>query len=366
MSILEFFKGLKKKKEPIKQEEIKQPQPKAPEPKDEERFLLCIDGGGMRGVIPVTYLQKLETELKAQGGNNSLESYFDLVAGTSTGGLIALALTCPSAFEYKICKNAPQVSLDDILDQYRTMGNIIFPTSSFTYLRKFASTKYPETGIESLLKEWFADSLIGQATVPTLIMSYDLFEGMPVEIRSYQERSFLVREAGRATSAAPTYFPPLIKNEHILVDGAIAANNPALYAYIEAKKLYPNCKKFNILSLSTGGKNHTMTIDETKGLLSWVDQVNPMYSSAQKHTVDIVLRNLPDVNYVRIDDPLELAIKMDDASVSAISKMEVFAKEVVERHEKEFKEFASALLVSREASTAATTTNSTTDKQKVL
>ena len=352
MSILEFFKGLKKKKEPIKPEEIKQPQQETPEPKEEERFLLCIDGGGMRGVIPVTYLQELEAQLRAQGGENSLDSYFDLIAGTSTGGLIALALTCPASFGYKVCKNGPQVDLADILDQYRTMGSTIFPTNSFTYLRKFASTKYPETGIEALLKEWFADSLLGQATVPTLIMSYDLFKGLPVELRSYQERSFLVREAGRATSAAPTYFPPLIKDEHILVDGAVAANNPALYAYVEAKKLYPNCKKFNILSLSTGGKNHTMTLDETKGLLSWVEQVNPMYSSAQKHTVDIVLRSLPEVNYVRIDDPLELAIKMDDASISAISKMEIFAKKVTERHEKEFKDFASALINSTENQSA--------------
>ncbi len=304
----------------------------------------------MRGVIPVTYLQKLEDELTAQGGENSLDSYFDLIAGTSTGGLIALALTCPSSFGYKVCKNAPQIDLADVLEQYRTMGSTIFPSSTFTYFRKIASTKYPETGIESLLKEWFADSLMGQATVPTLIMSYDLFKGTPVEIRSYEERSFLVREAGRATSAAPTYFPPLIKDEEILVDGAVAANNPALYAYVEAKKLYPNCKKFNILSLSTGGKNHTMTVDETKGLLSWVEQVNPMYSAAQKHTVDIVLRSLPDVNYIRIDDPLELAIKMDDASPSAIKSMEEFANIVTQRHEKEFKDFASALIDSKAVS----------------
>lgn len=353
MSILDFFKSLRKGKQNTEQTPTEQaPETENIKPKDEERFILCIDGGGMRGVIPVTYLQKLEEELTAQGGENSLDSYFDLIAGTSTGGLIALALTCPSSFGYKVCKNAPQIDLADVLEQYRTMGSTIFPSSTFTYFRKIASTKYPETGIESLLKEWFADSLMGQATVPTLIMSYDLFKGTPVEIRSYEERSFLVREAGRATSAAPTYFPPLIKDEEILVDGAVAANNPALYAYVEAKKLYPNCKKFNILSLSTGGKNHTMTVDETKGLLSWVEQVNPMYSAAQKHTVDIVLRSLPDVNYIRIDDPLELAIKMDDASPSAIKSMEEFANMVAQRHEKEFKDFASALIDSKAVSKA--------------
>ena len=363
MSISDFFKSLNnslnkgKKKQPqtttATEAEIKQ-EAKAPEtPKiKEERFILCIDGGGMRGVIPVIYLQKLEEELQKQGSKDSLDSYFDLIAGTSTGGLIALSLTCPSSFGYKLCDNAPQVKLEELLEQYETIGPTIFPASTFTYLRKLASTKYPETGIENLLKDWFADSLMGQATVPTLIMSYDLFEGQPVEIKSYEERSFLVRDAARATSAAPTYFSPLIKDGRILVDGGVVANNPALYAYLEAKKLYPNCEKFHILSLSTGGKSHTMTEDETKGLLSWVEQVSPMYSTAQKCTADLVLRSMPDVNYLRIDNPLELAIKMDDTSPSAINSMEEFAKRVTESREEEFKEFA-ALLTKR--ATASTT-----------
>lgn len=349
MSILDFFKSLKKKPQDIniakEAQEAEQPQPQELQ-KPEERFVLCIDGGGMRGVIPVIYLQKLEEELQKLGGNNSLDSYFDLIAGTSTGGLIALSLTCPSSFGYKLCNNAPQIKLEELLEQYQTMGNIIFPPSTFIHLRKISSTKYPETGIEKQLKEWYEDSLMGQATVPTLIMSYDLFSGMPVEIRSYEERSFLVRDAGRATSAAPTYFPPLIKGEQILVDGGVVANNPAIYAYLEAKKLYPNCQKFHILSLSTGGKGHSMTLDETKGLLSWVEQVSPMYSTAQKRTTDIVLQNMPDVDYVRIDDPLNLAIKMDDTSPAAIKNMEAFAHQIAQRHEKEFEQFAK-LLVSR-------------------
>ncbi len=344
MSILEFFKSLRKEKQIPQPQQEEKTEETSIKPKEEERYILCLDGGGMRGVIPVIYLQKLEAELQKLGAQNSLDSYFDLIAGTSTGGLIALALTCPSSFGYKVCNNAPQIDLADILEQYRTMGSTIFPQSTFPYLRKLATTKYPETGIETLLKEWYADSLMGQATVPTLIMSYDLYKGTPVEIRSYQERSFLVRDAGRATSAAPTYFPPLIKEGEILVDGGVVANNPSLYAYIEAKKLYPNCKKFNILSLSTGGRIHTMTMEETKGLLSWVEQVNPMYSCAQKRTTDIILQSLPEVNYVRIDDPLTSSIKMDDASQQAIETMEAFANKVVEKREQEFTEFATILM----------------------
>lgn len=317
----------------------------APKPqKPEERFILCIDGGGMRGVIPMVLLQRLEDEIRRCGGEDSLDSYFDYIAGTSTGGLISLALTCPTVFGYKVCKNAPQVLLEDILEQYMSMGKTIFPTSTFTGLRKIASTKYPETGIESMLDEWFEDSKLGEATVPTLIMSYDLFSGAPVMIKSYEDRSFLVKDAGRATSAAPTYFPPLIRNGEILVDGGVVANNPSIYAYIEAKKLYPNCSKFHILSLSTGGKIHTMSLEDTYGLLSWVDQVNPMFSTAQKRTTDYVLQNMQDVDYIRIDDPLELGIKMDDTNPDSVKSMVEFANTVADKHADEILNIASMLL----------------------
>lgn len=349
MSILDFFRSRGKKgttnrqTEPIAEQQA--PIEEESQNKEEERFILCIDGGGMRGIIPVIYLQKLEDELQKLGGDNSLDSYFDLIAGTSTGGLITLALTCPSSFGYKLCKNAPQVNLVEVLEVYKTMGKEIFPLPSLTStIRQITSTKYPESGIEKVLKEWFADSLIGQATVPTLIMSYDLFKGEPVEIRSYQERSFLVRDAGRATSAASTYFPPLVKDGQILVDGGVVANNPSLYAYLEAKKLYPNCKKFHLLSLSTGGRNHTMTFEETNGILNWVDQVEPMFSTAQKCTTDIVLENLEDVDYVRIDDALKTKIKMDNTEPSNLKKMEEFAKNVTQKREEDFKNFATLLL----------------------
>lgn len=324
--------------EPAASQESPKPQ------KPEERFILCIDGGGMRGVIPMVLLQRLEDEIRRCGGEDSIDSYFDYIAGTSTGGLISLALTCPTSFGYKVCRNAPQVLLEDILEQYMSMGKTIFPTSTFTGLRKIASTKYPETGIEAMLDEWFEDSRLGEATVPTLVMSYDLFSGTPVMLKSYEDRSFLVKDAGRATSAAPTYFPPLIRNGEILVDGGVVANNPSIYAYIEAKKLYPDCSKFHVVSLSTAGKIHTMSLEDTYGLLSWVDQVNPMFSTAQKRTADYVLGNMQDVDYIRIDDPLELGIKMDDTNPDSMKAMVEFAGTVADKHADEILGIASMLM----------------------
>lgn len=83
-----------------------------------------------------------------------------------------------------------------------------------------------------------------------------------------------------------------------------------------------------------------MTFDETNGLLNWKDQVSPMYSTAQKCTTDIVLQNMEDVDYIRIDEPLDLDIKMDDTNPINMKKMEEFAKDIAMQHEDLFKEFA--------------------------
>ena len=89
MSISSFFRKLFGKEPAQTIETPVQEEPKKPE----ERFILCIDGGGMRGIVPVVLLQNLERAIRANGGKADLASYFDLVSGTSTGGLISLALT---------------------------------------------------------------------------------------------------------------------------------------------------------------------------------------------------------------------------------------------------------------------------------
>lgn len=294
----------------------------------EERFVLCIDGGGMRGVIPIAVLQLFEKELKEKGVEKNLASCFDLIAGTSTGGLIALSLA------YK--KDA---SLEELMNTYMTSGNTIFPAEpvSLFGIRRLISDKYPASGIESVLDSWFGDKKMSETDVPVMAVSYDLSIGKEALIRSWVESDFSVKKAGRATTAAPTYFAPLAMGSSLLADGGVIANNPALFAYQEAKALYPNCRKFHILSISTGAKNHTMESNQTSGLLSWAEDIVPLYSTAQKRMTDYLMYGNPEVSYTRIDAPLSESIKMDDTSVLAMEILKNFGKNMAE----EFKELLS-------------------------
>lgn len=314
MSISLFFSKLFKRN-PV---EIQEP------PKPEERYILCIDGGGMRGIVPVVMLQNLENAIRANGGTGDIATYFDLISGTSTGGLITLALTCESSLGHKNLEDGSmQIDLEALLEDYMTSGSEIFQANTSIFgLRQFVSDKYSSAGIQALSQKWFGVIPMDKAKVPTLIMAYDLSDGQPQMIRSYgQEGSFPAWVAARATSAAPTFFSPIEYAGKLLVDGGVIANNPALYAYFEARKLYPECKCFHILSFSTGGVFHTMEKDSTKGLINWADNIPSMFDTAQKRTTDYVLANSPDVDYIRIDDPLPKDIKMDETNPAALRYM---------------------------------------------
>ena len=303
----------------------------------EERFILCIDGGGMRGVIPLAVLEHFEKILRDRGIEKNIASCFDLIAGTSTGGLIALSLSCKK-----------ESSIEEILNTYKKSGSTIFPQEQVGLfdlgsLRRLIAEKYPSTGIEKVLDSWFGDKKMADASVPVMAVSYDLSIGKETLIRSWKEGDFPVKEAGRATTAAPTYFSPLVKGSSILADGGIIANNPSVYAYYEAKKLYPDCKKFHILSLSTGAKIHTMGSNQISGILNWAEDILPLYSNAQKRLADYLLYNNHEVEYTRVDAPLSESIRMDDVSVQAMEKLENFGKDMALEYNELLLEFAEKL-----------------------
>jgi len=349
MSISEFFRRLFRRRAP--EPEVRQLTQPEPEPKrPEERYILCIDGGGMRGIIPVVFLQHLEAKIRQNHGNEDIARYFDYIAGTSTGGLITLALTCDSTLPHVDCNGSAQMNLEKLLEVYMTLGNEIFQAQSSIFgLRQMVSDKYSSTNIQNLCQRWFGVTPMDNAKVPTLIMAYDLSDGTPQMIRSYaDEASWPIWVAARSTSAAPTFFSPCEYAGKLLVDGGVVANNPATFAYFEAKRLYPECTKFHILSISTGGTHHTMQKDETRGLMSWADHVSPMYSTAQKRTTDFVLENLADVDYVRIDEELSRPTKMDETSQAALRMMCAEAESHALMHDVELNDFAKLLVENME------------------
>ena len=335
---------------------------KKEEKKKEVRYILAIDGGGMRGIVPAFILKKMNEELKERGILRPLYSYFDLVSGTSTGALIALGLTSPvdnlglkkeegedwevseiiekGRFRKttEIVKKGEIERLGDpeeLLSLYTENGKKIFiPDDTKGIWRlvgkvsKMLGDKYDTAPLEMFLDEIYGDTLLSDAKVPTMAVSTDVNGCKSFIFRSWDSHGFLVREAARATSAAPTYFAPAVfidretDEKLTLVDGGMIANNPILATYIEARNLYPNADEFRILSISTASPQCILHPEEYATNLEWLSHLTSAYSSAN---MNISLEGVESIKGVRVDriwEPvLEKKIKLDDTSKEAIDSL---------------------------------------------
>jgi Patatin len=324
---------------------------------EEERWILSIDGGGIRGIVPATVLTVLERMLKENGDERPLYSHFDLIAGTSTGGIIAASLSAP-LYETSLLKRAEgpdydvfkttkklfrkerreylgaieqKADLERIASLYFDHGKDIFEPKNKLFGALF-SERYNERTLEFFFHRLFQGGLMEELTVPTLIVCHDPLECEPHFFRSYEDKDVLIRDALRATSAAPMYFSPYkVNGNHALIDGGMIANNPSLFAYREARKLYPECKKFHILSLSTLSPKTPIDVTEIGGgFAGWAEPITKIYSHAQLETVDIISASLPDTEYIRIwSDIKGEKIRLDDVRPESVMKLKNMAETMI-------------------------------------
>jgi len=213
--------------------------------------VLSIDGGGVRGIIPAVVLGELE---RLTG--RPVASLFHLIAGTSTGGLLALGLTTPAPGPAE----APRYRADDLAAAYETAaGHIFFRPAGHqvTASGNPIEEKYPSTGLEEVLHLYFGDARLSEVLTDVLVPAYELERRLPFFFRSSRARihadyDFPLRVAAQATAAAPTYFEPVHVDGFTLVDGGVYANNPALCAYVEAIVSWPEAAEILVVSLGTG------------------------------------------------------------------------------------------------------------------
>lgn len=202
--------------------------------------ILTIDGGGIKGTFPASFLATVE-----EATGKSIIDYFDLIVGTSTGGIIALGL-------------GMGWPAHDLLGFYEEYSPRIF--QKLPLWRRFLSVfnaKYDPEPLHHALEESFGDKRIGDSVVRLVIPSVNLESGEvhlyktahPPRLKlDYKKKAI---EAARATSAAPAYFPSFISESGIpLVDGGVWANNPMAVAVVEALTMleWPP-DQINILSL---------------------------------------------------------------------------------------------------------------------
>src|SRR5215471_235479 len=293
--------------------------------------VLAIDGGGIRGIIPALILVAIE-----QRTQRAISDVFDMLAGTSTGGIIALGLTKPGA------DGRPDKSAQDIVGLYETEGDSIFPRSlrRTLHVEALAGSRYPSEGIETTLERYFGEVRLKDALKPVLVPSYDIEKQMPIFFKSEKAKAsadydFPMRQVARATSAAPTYFPPE-KIEtgdplqyYALIDGGVIANNPSMCAYAEAIKMGRAGDGVLVVSIGTGELRHPIKYGDANrwGQLEWAQPVLDVALQGSSETVDYQLQQLlnasgPAQSYFRYQLSLtQDAQEMDNAADANIKHL---------------------------------------------
>jgi patatin-like phospholipase/acyl hydrolase len=286
--------------------------------------VLAIDGGGIRGIIPALILEAIEERT-----GHAISDLFDMLSGTSTGGIIALGLTLPGE------NNRPAKSAHDIVNLYEREGRAIFPTTlrAQLHVETVYGSKYDADGIEQTLQRYFGDARLKDALKPVVVPSYDIEKQTPIFFKSERARTnadydFLMRQVARATSAAPTYFPPeKIETDdplkyYALIDGGVIANNPAMCAYAEAIKMgRVDGAGVLLVSLGTGELRHPLQYAAARnwGQVEWARPVLDVALQGSSATVDYQLQQLlvtegADQAYFRLQMTLtQDATEMDDA-----------------------------------------------------
>jgi patatin-like phospholipase/acyl hydrolase len=336
--------------------------------------ILSLDGGGIRGIISCVILKYIEEQLqKLDHPNAKIGDYFDLIAGSSTGGILATILLFPDN------DKKAKFSVQEAFDLYAKKGDDIFNVSFWEHLINpfgLFNEKISQKNIEKQLKEVFNDLELKDLIKPCLITSYDISARKAKFFTSQNAmapiENFYVKDVCRATSAAPTYFEPAkIKSkygqEFILIDGGVFANNPSLCAYAEARKIpfsqllqdenkcdYPSIKDMIMVSVGTGTvlKPYNFKDFEKAGKIKWIAPLIDILLSSNVETVDYHLSKMYGAqgtrnaqNYYRLMPSLkEASPEMDDTSKENIYELIQAGLYFVEQNQKELITIAKKLI----------------------
>lgn len=328
--------------------------------------ILSIDGGGIRGIIPGQIMVVFEEMLRKITGDKSarIADYFDLLAGTSTGGILTCGYLAPQRGGAR-----PRFTAAEVVDLYMERGDEVFDLSLWQRIRSaggIIDEKYSADGLEETLQDYFGDTKLSELLKPCLITAYDLRRRKAHFFRQHRAREadnadFYVRDVARATGAAPTYFEAArVKSftqvPYPLIDGGVYANNPALCAYAEARTMpdNPTAKDMLILSLGTGQvkKPYPHKVAKDWGAIEWIKPVLDIMMSGVSETVDFQLGQIFDAagspdQYMRITPKLGAAKPdMDDASPDNLRDLRDAGQEAAQENQARLESLAKLLVAS--------------------
>ncbi|PON84335.1 Patatin-related protein [Trema orientale] len=337
--------------------------------------VLSIDGGGIRGIIPGVLLEYLESQLQILDGKDArLADYFDVISGTSTGGLITSMLASPNS------QNRPLFAAKDIVPFYLEHAPKIFPQSSGIFgsivnsVHDTTGPKYDGKYLHSLVKQLLGTTRLHEVLTNVVVPTFDIKKLQPTIFSSYRAPAgkaldVQLADIGIATSAAPTYLPSHYftnqdkegkTREFNLIDGGVAANNPSFVAISEVTKQIAlknpgfdsktramDYTRFLVISVGTGSnkneQKYNAKLSATWGPLSWIyyNGSTPIIDVFSEASVDMVNYHNSvffhalgsEGNHLRIDDDTltgDLA-SVDKATKSNLNNLVEVAKKLLKK-----------------------------------
>jgi patatin-like phospholipase/acyl hydrolase len=296
--------------------------------------ILSIDGGGIRGIFPAHILYCISDRLGIR-----INEKFDMIAGTSTGSIIAAAIAC-------------RIEPLRVVELYREHGpNIFSRKNSFFYKKAVSAIQslYDKNCLQIVLQDTFGDLKLGNINKPLLIPETDIgYGGVHVFKSSYsqdftRDNQVLVSDAVLASCAAPTYFDPAKVNEYLLADGGLWVNNPSLAAVIDAqRRLNIDLSDINILSLGTGHAKISYGVNTNRkwGLLrAWKgpEFINFLMSLQAQSTHNYLQLMLDKEQMLRLNFESDLPLPLDD--ITAVDDLISRADRVFTHQSPEIRKF---------------------------
>ncbi|CAD5963513.1 Patatin-like protein 2 [Planktothrix tepida] len=340
--------------------------------------ILSLDGGGLRAIMSAEVLKYVEQKLQDFTGNSDarIADYFDLIAGTSAGGILTALYLCPDA-ENPL---RPRCSAQEVYDFFRYQSSQIFYpffNDSLQTVGGLFNEKYSYQKFNQVMGDFFKDLKLSELLKPCLITSYEIERREAHFFTQHDAKlnpkdDYLIRDVLRATSAAPTFFEvaqihALNQEVYTCIDGGVFANNPALCAYAEARHKFnqdsnldnryetgPTAKEMVILSLGTGEVKKKYPYAEAKdwGKLKWLDPLFDIIMTGVAETVDYQMKQIFDTTgkperYLRINTVLtdRKTLPMDDPSEANLKAISQLGQQLTEQYRQPLDQWIQLLLV---------------------
>jgi uncharacterized protein len=318
--------------------------------------ILSMDGGAVRAIIQGRVLAEIEART-----NRPCALLFDLIAGTSSGGNLAMGLVMPDEH------GKPKYPATEASISYKANTPKIFSRSFSQRINPLSSLlqeKYSSDVAREVYKTYYGESRLSQALTPVVITAYEIERGMAYFFKSEDAKTdpqhdFYMRDVVLATTAAPTFFEPArvqnvgMTDTFYFVDGGIFANNPAMLALVEARRMFPDERDFLLVSLGSGSLSHALKCEQVRGwgVAQWARPILNVVFDGIADAVDYQLWHLLPMmgggnGYYRFQSTLTQETgAFDNTTDEHFEKLEKLGETMIRENEEKLEQICSQLVL---------------------